>query len=168
MNLKEFFKPTMRKIIIFLILIMIWIFLPWIPFKNQIMCIIGPCNPIIRFFSLYDIIINNAISSNHLLFATPLTFIIPVIELPGLYVLASIVNFVIINKKSKLANASIIVAGILIFISKITCIINHSYYSCRYFFNLTLSTLAADYLTISVLAAGIAVAGYGIYRLFKK
>lgn len=155
MNWKELFKPTILKIIIFSILILTWVYLPAIPIKNHIQCITSPCNPITKIVSLYQLIFKDILASNYL-FTTPSTFIVPIFELVFLYILAAIISLVIINKKSKLANISIIITGFLALISKFTCLINHSEYSCR-----------NDYLTLFVSALGVIAIIYGLYRFIK-
>lgn len=93
--------PTIGKIIIFLILILAWFYLPFIPIKVIVMCNIPPCNPITSGVSLYQIIFEGKLNSSYL-FATPFTFIVPIVELIVLYFITSIINLTIINKKSGL------------------------------------------------------------------
>lgn len=159
MSSKEFFRPTIGKIIIFLILILAWFCLPFIPIKVIVMCNIAPCNPITSGVSLYQIIFEDKLNSSYI-FATPFTFIVPIVELIVLYFITSIINLIIISKKSRLVNLLIIIAGLLTLFFKFTCLINIQYYSevsCR-----------NHYLTLIVSASGAIVAGYGLYRLIKS
>ena len=100
MNLKEFLRPTLRKLSLFLILLVAWIFLPLVPIKAQVMCNIPPCYPAIEPVSLYRIIFKGVLYNNYI-FTTPATFIVPVIEFIILYLLALAANRLIESRKSK-------------------------------------------------------------------
>jgi len=152
MDWKEFLKPTVAKILIFLILLAIGFFLPLIPIKVQIMCFIAPCYPNIEFISMYQILFQN-ILTNHYLFASTATFIVPIIEIIVLYLIA-VVAFE--ARKSKTFGILLILTGLAVFLSKFSCLTDHTQYSCR-----------KVHLTLTIFIIGLFIAGYGIYRLYK-
>lgn len=75
MNTKEFLKPTSPKIIIFIILLIILIFLPTIPVKINVQCVTEPCHPIEDYSRLIDIFSQEVIITS----STILSIIIKII-----------------------------------------------------------------------------------------
>jgi len=55
MKLKEFLKPNLGKIIIFFIILLIWSFIPLIPYLMQAKCL--NCSPKLEFTNFYTMIL---------------------------------------------------------------------------------------------------------------
>ncbi len=96
--------------------------------------------------------------TNYRVIITPSTFIVPIIELLILYFISLIISFGIKKHKQKTVNGGIILAGLAIFVSEFSCVINFSeYYHCQ-----------NDYLALLILLVGLIIAGIGIYRFVKN
>ncbi len=63
MKLKELIAPSLKKAIIFFVLLFLWTFAPVVPVFFQVMCITTPCNPIVNFVPAYKISGERAIFS---------------------------------------------------------------------------------------------------------
>src|SRR3989338_7364411 len=95
MNWKEFLKPTIGKVSLTIILLLLWLFyfratvVLWI-----VNCITAPCNPVPQFVKLTDILNQRAIFSW-------ITIVVWVIELLISYLVSCLVVFALNKIKNK-------------------------------------------------------------------
>ena len=100
MKIKEFLKPTIWKIIIFIILLNILVFLPVIPVLVVVFCFAGPCPPVLRFIQLNKI--SEYMAKHTVIISTP-TIVGIIIEILILYLISCLIIFGYnkIRKKTK-------------------------------------------------------------------
>ena len=94
MDWKEFFRPTLPKIVIFIVILIIFFLFPIVPILNQVRCIKAPCPPI------EDIIAGYRIFNNWVIF-TPYTYLVLFIEILVSYLISSFIVLIIKKIKSK-------------------------------------------------------------------
>lgn len=85
MKFKELLKPTKGKIILFVILLIIWVFLPLIPTALKVECIKAPCPPVNSLSSFYELITSFRVIS------TLLTYLSIIVEVLLIYFISSLI-----------------------------------------------------------------------------